>query len=143
MATTYVVTADRLDTLDKDGVRRIKHYRGESISGLSAADVDRFKRAGAIASPSNEEAKAAKEAPVAPNPAAVSDVADVTTPDPTGITVPQASDIVPAVQSQPAVVQPPRAGSTEAWRTYAVASGQLSEDEAKKRSRDDLRDSLA
>lgn len=141
MATTYVVTADRLDTIAKDG-NRVKHYRGEPITGLSAEDVARFKAAGAIAPSSNEAAKAAKEDPGAPNPAEVADVEAVSAPLPTGITVPQASEIVPEVQSTPVVAKPPRAGSTDAWREYAVASKQLTEDEAKKKSRDQLRDEL-
>lgn len=141
MATTYVVTATRLDRIDKDGKRK-KYYRGDPITGLSAEDVERYKRGGAIASASNEDAKAAKADETAgPNPSETS-TGDPSTPEPTGITVPQASDIVAAVQSTPAAVKPPRAGSTDAWRTYAVASGQLTEDEASKKSRDDLRDAL-
>lgn len=140
MATSYTVTATRLDRLDKDGKRR-KYFRGDSISGLSAEDVERYKGAGAIGSSGSDEAKAAKADPVEANPAATSD-GDVTTPDPTGITVPQASDVVAVVQSTPPAEKPPRAGSTAAWRTYAVDSGQLTEEEAKARSRDDLRDSL-
>lgn len=141
MATTYTVTATRLDRIDKDGKRK-KYYRGDSISGLSAEDVERYKGAGAIASGSSDDAKAAKDDPAAANPAETSAADAVTTPDPTGLAQPQASDVVPQKNSAQPVAKPPRAGSTDAWRDYAVQSGQLTQEEADKRSRDDLRDSL-
>lgn len=141
MATTYTVTATRLDRVDKDGKRK-KFYRGDPITGLSAEDVERYKVAGAIASGSSDDAKAAKDDPATANPAETSDPAAVTAPVPTGLAQPQASDIVSVQNSPQPIVKPPRAGSTEAWREYAVASGQLTQEEADKKSRDDLRDTL-
>lgn len=140
MATTYTVTATRLYVRQDDGTDKRYDY-GQSVSGLSAEDVERFKNAGAIATPASDEAKAAKEAPVEPAPGEASDGAP-SAPLPTGQTDPKASEVVPAAASAPVVTKPPRAGSTDAWREYAVASKQLTEAEAKKKSRDQLRDEL-
>lgn len=164
MSGSYVVVSTRLDTVDEKG-RRTKHYRGDTITGLSEADVDRFKSAGAIAAPSNDEAKAAKADPAEPNPAETSAPADDTSvpqasdivasvnagaapaqdPEPVTpeATVPQASDIV--AQGNSGVGQlkrPVKAATVDAWRTYAVESGQMTEDEAKAHTRDQLRDAL-
>ena len=142
MSGSYVVIATRLDTVGEDG-RRVKHYRGETLSGLSDADVARFKAAGAIAAPSNEAAAAAKEDPAGPNPAESSDAAAVTEPAKTGLADPQASDIVAAGNANaPAARRPAKAATAEAWRTYAVESGQLSREEADLATRDQLRDTL-
>lgn len=139
--TSHVVTATVLYTLDKDG-NRVPHLRGENVSGLSSEDVARFKACGAIASPSNAAATEAKGHPAEPDYAATS-LGDVTTaerhdPDPS------ASEIVAASNSGtvPAALKPPKAGTKESWVTYAVASGQLTEDEAKEKTRDELRDEL-
>lgn len=142
MSASYVVVATRLDTIE-DG-RRVKHYRGEILTGLSDADVDRLTSAGAIATPSTDEAKAAKDDPAGPNPAETSDPAAVTEPAKHGLTEPQASDIVAAGNggAAPAVKRPPKAATVDTWRTYAVESGQMTEDQAKAHTRDELRDTL-
>lgn len=139
--TSHVVTATVLYTLDKDG-QRVPHLRGENVSGLSAEDVTRFKACGAIASPSNAAATEAKGHPAEPDYAATS-IGEVTAPvrhDPD----PSASEIVAAGNSGtvPTALKPPKAGTKEAWATYAVDSGQLSADEAKDKTRDELRDEL-
>jgi hypothetical protein len=72
MATSYVVTATRLHLFDKDG-NRVKRYRGDTVTGLSDADVKRLKAAGAIATHSGDEANAAKADPATPNAAETSD----------------------------------------------------------------------
>lgn len=71
MATSYVVTSTRLYTFDKDG-NRVKHYRGDTVTGLPEAEVKRLKAAGAIASHSGADANEAKATPTGPNPAETS-----------------------------------------------------------------------
>lgn len=163
MSGSYVVVATRLDTVDEKG-RRTKHYRGDTITGLSEADVDRYKSAGAIAAPSNDEAKAAKADPAEPNPAETSDPEPASIPLASDIvaannggaepaqneppaapepTEPQVSDIVAQANSGAGQLKRPvKAATAEAWRTYAVESGQMTEDEAKAHTRDQLRDTL-
>lgn len=134
MSGKFTVTADRLSTADKDG-NRTRYYRGDSISGLPDADVDRFLRAGAIAKPSEPVAKEAEDNP-----------ADV----PHGESSwPEESDEIPAASAivaernsspPPAAVRPPNAATKERWVEYAVESGQLTADEAESLTRDKLRD---
>lgn len=134
MSANYTVTADRLATVDKEG-RRTRYYRGDSISGLSEADVERFKKAGAIAAPS---APAAKEA--ADNPAVVPHGESSWPEDPPEH--PSASAIVADRNSAltSVVGRPPNAATKERWVEYAVGSGQLTFDEAESLTRDKLRD---
>lgn len=143
MATSYTVTADRLHVVDPDTGKRRTYYRGDSVSGLPKAAADRYKGLGAIASAGGDAAAEAKDNPTAPNPSEAS-TGEPTAPAPTGITVPQASEIVADTNggAAPAVVRPPNAGTTEAWRDYAVQSGQLTREEADAKGRDALRDSL-
>lgn len=130
----YVVTATRLYTLDKDS-NRVRHFRGDKISGLSAADVERFKLAGAIAAVSSDEAKAATEAPETTHPAEVS-----APPDPDDLPDPLASDIVAAQNSGGSgAKRPAQVASKEVWQRYAVESGQLTEAEAKDAKLADLK----
>lgn len=137
--TGYVVTATVLYTLDKDG-QRVAHLRGEPISGLSAADVERFKGCGAIASPGNPDAREAKLHPAVADHAATS-TGPVTAP--VRHEDPPASEIVAAHNSGGArAVKPPKTATKEAWESYAVESGQLSPDEARGKTRDKLRDEL-
>lgn len=134
MSSKYIVTADRLATADKEG-NRTRYYRGDEISGLSESDVDRFTKAGAIAAPSKPEAKEAEE-----HPAEVPHGESSWPEDPPEH--PSASAIVADRNSAPAVTvaRPPNAATKERWVEYAVASGQLSEDEAESLTRDKLRD---
>lgn len=134
MATTYTVTATRMFVRQDDGTDK-EYRRGDSVSGLSSDDVERFKKAGAIAS--GEEAQRAKATPE-PNP----DDVEVSEPLPTGITRPQASEIVPDVASAPPMARPAKAANKEAWVDYAVRSGQMTQDDAEAKSRDKLRDEL-
>jgi hypothetical protein len=137
--TSYVVTADVLYTMGKND-QRVPHLRGESVTGLSPEDVERFKACGAIASPTNPDAKAAKAHPAEADFAATS--AGPAT-QPVRHEDPPASEIVAAKNSggaQP--VPPPKTATKEAWAAYAVDSGQLTADEAKGKSRDELRDEL-
>lgn len=148
MSTTYTVVSDRLHVI-VDGGRKRTFYRGDSISILTKEQADRFKRLGAIASGGNDAAEAAQadaENPsvaTGPNPAELSD-GDASAPSPTGITVPQASEIVPTLNAgaAPAVQRPAKAATAEAWKKYAVDSGQLTKEEAAEKTRDELRDTL-
>lgn len=140
MATTYVVTATRLDRVDEKTGERKRYYRGDPVTGLSEVDVDRYKRAGAIASSSNDEAKAAKDAPASPNPAETSNPEAASAPIPTGISTPQASDVVAEKNSPPPLERPANAASQEAWAEYAVMTGQLTNEEAAKLKRNEIRD---
>ncbi|AYB69352.1 hypothetical protein SEA_GANCHO_9 [Mycobacterium phage Gancho] len=145
MSAGYVVVATRLDTVDDNG-RRTKHYRGEKVTGLSAADVKRFKAAGAIADASTDEAAAAKADPAEANPAETSAAEAVTEPAKTGLPEEPASAVVPAVQSEANTAEAPKRPANTAtaavWREYAVASGQFTADEAADLTRDELRDRL-
>lgn len=136
--TDYVVTATRLYTSDKDG-NRTRHLRGDTVSGLSDADVKRFKLAGAIASPSNEDAKAAKDDPELVAFAETSD-GDVTTPDHTGLPDPTASELLAEANSASAAApeRPAKTAREDTWRTYAVSTGAVSAAEAEDMSRADL-----
>ncbi|WP_431231524.1 hypothetical protein ACQ856_18350 [Mycolicibacterium psychrotolerans] len=169
MAASYTVVSDRLHVV-KDG-RRKTFYRGDKLPAglLNAEQVERFKSLTAIAPSADDAAEAAKADPGAPNPAEVSDPDAVSTPLPTGIAQPQASEIVPVVQSVPlvedpdapaapvvplasdivaqqnsagAVKRPARAATVEAWRKYATDSGQLTADEAEGKSKEQLRELL-
>lgn len=140
MADGYTVTATVLYTLDKDD-QRVAHFRGDTVTGLSKADVDRFKAAGAIASPGDAEAKDAKAHPAVADYAADSsgEASQPRRHEPD----PRASEIVAASNSGiSAIKRPPNAATVDVWRDYAVESGQKSQDEAKKMSRDELRDEL-
>lgn len=133
MATEYVVTSTRLYTMVKD--KRVKFHRGDKISGLSAADVERYKAAGAIAAVSSDEAKAATKAPEAVHPSEVSEP-----PDPETEPAPLASAIVAAKNSGgTGAKRPAQVASKEVWQTYAVESGQLTAAEAKDAKLADLK----
>jgi hypothetical protein len=49
---------------------------------------------------------------------------------------------VAAANSTPPVQRPAKASTKEVWATYAVASGQMSAEQAKSKTRDALRDEL-
>lgn len=128
MATSYVVTATRLYTLDKDTGDRIKHYRGDTVTGLSDADVKRFKAAGAIATHSGEDANAAKADPAAPNPAETS-LGDPTVSESHNPEGGSASTLVAEANSAPAVPpRPAKAADLPTWQAYAEAKGVALED---------------
>lgn len=140
MAKEFVVTSTRLYRLveDHEGKlrKRQRHFRGEVISGLSDEDVERFTAAGAIVPKGDKEAaELAQATPAAPHPAEVG-----APPEPTG--PPSASDLMGAANSTPPVARPARAATKEVWANYAVASGQMSAEQAKGKSRDALRDEL-
>lgn len=131
-ATTYVVTSDRLWRVGEGGAY-VTYFRGDTVTGLSEEDVERYKRAGAIASHSSDDARAAKEAPAVRHPAELSDSEPAAAP--------QASDIVAEVNAtaQPREL-PAKSASKEAWTEYAVSTGQLTEDECDALGRDGIRD---
>lgn len=67
----YVLTADRFDQVverhDNGAPRKIvKRYRGDAVDGLSAKDVDRLLRAGAIVEAGSGTAATEVEPSVAP-----------------------------------------------------------------------------
>lgn len=144
----YVVTATRLYTLEAneldDGKRtkRVRHFRGDVIGGLSEEDVERYTAAGAIVPKGDKEAaELAQATPAAPHPAETGDPGDPAA-GPRKPVDPQASDIVAAQNSATPVAKPAKAATKEAWANYAVASGQMSADQAAKKTRDELRDTL-
>jgi hypothetical protein len=140
MADSYVVTATVLYTRDKEG-NQSRYFRGETVSGLSKDDVERFKAANAIASPGDAEAKDAKAHPAEADHAATS-VGPRTEPE-RHEPDPSASEIMAARNSGiSAVKRPPNTATDKVWREYAVESGQMTEEQAKKLSRDELRDEL-
>jgi hypothetical protein len=134
MSGKFTVTADRLSTADKDG-NRTRYYRGDTITGLPEADVERFLRAGAIAKPSEPVAKDAEE-----HPAEVPH-GESSWPEESDALPPASAIVAERNSTAPVTVErPPNAATKERWVEYAVASGQLSEDEAESLTRDKLRD---
>lgn len=130
--TDYVVVANRLYTSDKDGNNRVRHLRGDTVSGLSEADVKRFKLAGAIASKSSDDGQAAVDDPDTLAPGELSD-GDPTQPEHTGLPDPTASELLAEANSAPTVPQlqrPAKTAREETWRTYAIDSGAVSEADA-------------
>lgn len=134
----HVVLSTVLYTLDEEG-ERVVHLRGDTLTGLSKTDVARFIAAGAIAEAGDDAAKAAKAAPVEQHPADLDPAAGE--PE-RHETVPRASEIVDLSNSTPVPVKPAKAATKEAWASYAVSSGQLTDEEAKAKTREQLRDEL-
>jgi hypothetical protein len=129
--TDYVVTSSRLYLVDDDG-NRTGCLRGDTVTGLPEGEVKRLKAAGAIAAVSSGEAKAAVDDPELLAPGELSD-GDPTTPSHTGMPDPSASELLAVSNSAPAVPaveRPAKTARVEAWRTYAVSVGAVTEGEA-------------
>lgn len=93
-----------------------RYYRGDTVTDLSAADVERHLATGAIAPKSSAEAKAAKDEPP-PEPADLEYVAPADQPGPV---VAEAS-VVRAPDAE--VAKPRNAATKAAWVDYAVSKG--------------------
>lgn len=133
--TEYVLTATRFDqVLERYGngapKRMIKHRRGDTVTGLPEAEVERLLSAGAI------------------RPAAVADgPATPVEPEPSGQHDPAAEDTdpgkVPGAEDEPGtgnpavIEQPKKTASTEDWRAYAEYRG-MPREEAATKSRAEL-----
>lgn len=113
----YVLTADRFDQVverhDNGAPRKIvKRYRGDAVDGLSAKDVERLLRAGAIAEAGGAASSVA--APVAASPVSSTAV----------------------TSGRPKLTAP-----KQAWIDYAVSKG-LDASEAAEMSKQDLIEAL-
>lgn len=158
----WVVISSRLYRLDPAGKgdprRQVPHDRGTVLTDLSDAEVDHFVAAEGIAPYGSDAAKAAMAGPAwpvhpsageAPSGPAIADeraaaaVDYAPTPAPTSVvSISDGPDFDDAADGSEVVKRPPKSGSADAWRTYAVESGQLTEDEAAATSRDKLRETL-
>lgn len=138
MATSYVVTATRLYTLDDDGFR-VRHSRGETVTGLSDADVKRHKAAGNIAPHSSKDADAARDDAAGPN-AAETSTGDPTVSESHNPEGGSASELMAVANSdQSAVPRPAKAADLATWQSYARGKGvELEDADGKAKTKGDL-----
>lgn len=115
--TAYVVLAAQLHqrVSEEDAKKRrvVKHRRGDVVTDLSDADVERHLKGRAIAAKSSAEAKEATENQAPPEPVVEPYVAPED----------QASPIVAETQSTGGVPRPKQAASKAEWEAYAQARG--------------------
>lgn len=155
----WVVVSDRLYTLHPKGNgdprHQQKHFRGDVLTGLSDDDVKRFTKAGAIAADGDPAAEAAQTPAPPVHPAEVS-VADALAAVPTqtdppasaivaeqnAVAPPAPTSIVSVSDGAEITSRPPKAAVKNEFVKYAVASGQMTEEEALATPRDELRDKL-
>lgn len=126
MATSYVVTATRLYTYDKDGNRK-RYLRGDTVTGLSEDDVKRHKAAGNIATHSGKDAEAAKADPATLNPAETS-TGDPTVSETHNPEGGSASELMAIANSNTAPPRPAKAADLPTWQAYAEGQGVALED---------------